>query len=96
MERDVNPAAKESEIVYDRAPVFRTEHEESRLTRLVEQQAAKVPSDTFLFLSLGAMAASLLFELTDRARQSQFVGMWVSPLLLMGVYTKLVKTFGAR
>ena len=29
-------------------------------------------------------------------RWSQFVGMRPGPLLMMGVYNKLVKTFGAR
>lgn len=93
---EVNPAAHDSEVVYTAAPVFRAEHGENTLTRLVEQQAAKLPSDYFLLLALGAMCASLLGEVTGRRRMSRFVGMWPGPLLVMGVYTKLVKTFGAR
>ncbi|MBX5484587.1 MAG: hypothetical protein IRZ16_22415 [Myxococcaceae bacterium] len=93
---DVNPAAEESEYVYLPAPVFRAEHGESAITRLVEQQAAKVPSDVFLFLALGSMFASLLFELTGHRRRSRFVGLWPGPLLILGVYNKLVKIFGAR
>lgn len=96
MAEDVNPASEQSEILYRSAPVFRAEHGEGRLTRLVEQQAAKFSSDVFLFLALGSMALSLGLELAHRRRPSQFVGMWPGPLLMMGVYTKLVKTFGAR
>jgi hypothetical protein len=96
MAEDVNPAARESEKAYEPAPVFRDEHGESWVTRVVEQQSAKVPSDWFLFLSIGAMAASLALELTGKRRESRFVGMWPGPLLVMGVYNKLVKTFGAR
>lgn len=96
MEQEINPAAEASERLYVPAPVFRTEHAEGRVTRLVEQQAAKVPSDVFLFLSLASMATSLGLEIAGNRRYSRFIGMWVSPLLLMGVYTKLVKTFGAR
>lgn len=93
---DVNPAAERSEISYRPAPVFRPEHGEGRLTRLVEQQSAKVPSDLFLFLSLGAMGCSLGLELLGRRRASRFIGLWPGPLLTMGVYNKLVKTLGGR
>lgn len=93
---DVNPAAERSEIAYRPAPVFRPEHGESRLTRLVEEQSAKVPSDLLLILALGAMAASVALEVAGRRRESRFVGLWPGPLLTMGVYNKLVKTFGAR
>ncbi len=96
MEPDTNPASEASEIVYDAAPVFRPEHGESRVTRLIEQQAAKVPSVVFLVVSLGAMAGSLVLHVAGKRRAGQFIGMWPGPLLTMGVYNKLVKTFGAR
>lgn len=96
MEPEVNPAAEKSKLSYPAAPVLRTEHAESALTRLVEQNAAKIPSDFFLFASLCAMAFSLAAELTGRRRVSRFVGMWVGPLLIMGVYNKLVKILGPR
>jgi hypothetical protein len=50
----------------------------------------------FLFVSVASMLASLVGELTGRRRFSRFVGMWPGPLLVMGVYTKLVKTLGPR
>jgi hypothetical protein len=96
MDHDVNPAAHASERAYEPAPVFRREHAESTLTRLVEQQSAKVPSHLFLFAALGAMGVSLAAELSGRSRVARFVGMWPTPLLVMGVYNKLVKTLGAR
>lgn len=95
-----NPASAASEaaseIVYQSAPVFRAEHGETRLTRLVEQQAAKMPSLIFLGTALAAMVAALSLELAGRRRISRFIGLWPGPLLTMGVYNKLVKTFGAR
>jgi hypothetical protein len=94
--RDLNPAAEPSLREYEPAPVIRSEHAEGTVTRLIEQQAAKIPSDVFLFLALGSMAGSLVLELTGKEHQSRFVGMWAPTLLTMGVYTKLVKTFGAR
>ena len=91
---DINPASDESDRNYDAAPVIRTVHRESTITRMVEHQTAKIPSGAFLIASFGAMAVSLGAEITDRRRVSRFVGMWVGPILTMGVYNKLVKTFG--
>jgi hypothetical protein len=93
-ELEVNPVANRTAV--SEAPVLRAEHRESSLTRLIEQQAAKIPSDFFLAAALGAMVASLSFELAGRRRSSRFIGMWPGPLLVMGVYNKLVKTLGPR
>ncbi|HSJ15768.1 MAG TPA: hypothetical protein VK939_15285 [Longimicrobiales bacterium] len=96
MELEVNPAASTEPRPVSPAPVRRTEHAESSLTRLLEQQAAKVPSDVFLFSGVGAMVASLALELADHPRASRFVGMWAPTLLIMGVYNKIVKLGGPR
>jgi len=96
MRTEVNPASGRTAIPYETAPVFREEHAEGRFTRVVEQQAAKLPSGAFLVASISAMVASLVFEIAHRQRASRFVGLWVGPLLSMGIYTKLVKTLGAR
>jgi hypothetical protein len=96
MRQEVNPASGKLEIPYSAPPVFREEHAEGRVTRLLEQQVAKLPSAAFLSASLAALCASLGLELASRTRTSRFVGMWVAPLLSMGIYVKLVKTLGAR
>ena len=75
-------------------PVIRIEHREDLLTRMLEQQSAKIPSNLSLVSAFAVMCISLAAEL--RPRSSRFIGMWVGPLLTMGVYNKLVKTFGAR
>jgi hypothetical protein len=99
---DVNPASAASKQDYamqDQVvapPVVRPEHQEDSITRLIEQQTAKVPSHVFLFASLCAMATSLGLELARRERASRFIGQWVTPLLVMGVYNKFVKTLGPR
>jgi hypothetical protein len=92
---DVNPAAQAS-VAEAPVPVVRPEHAEGDIARLIEQQAAKVPSHWFLFAALGAMSASLMLELGGRTRASRFVGQWPTPLLVMGIYNKLVKTLGTR
>ena len=92
---EVNPAAQES-MEEPAAPVVRPEHAEGDLARLIEQQTAKLPSHWFLFAAVGAMCTSLGLELSGRTRASRFVGMWPTPLLVAGMYNKLVKTLGTR
>lgn len=96
---DENPAAerapRESEDGPP-APVLRDEHTDPPLTRVLEQQTAKIPSHWFLAAALGTMALSAGLELTGRRRLSRFVGMWPASLLTLGVYNKLVKLLGAR
>ncbi len=96
MSMDVNPASEASEKEYEAPPVVRAEHSEDSFTRLLEQQTAKVPSHVFLFSSFCAMAASLGLGLIGRGRAGRFGGLWVTPLLAMGVDDKLVKTLGPR
>ena len=92
---DVNPAAHAS-LTSAPAPVLRPEHAEGEIARLIEQQTAKIPSHWFLFAALGSMGLSLALELSGRTRASQFVSRWPSPLLIGGIYNKLVKTLGTR
>jgi hypothetical protein len=93
---DVNPRSDASLFDYRSIPVLRPEHREGSLTRLIEQQTAKIPSDLFLLVALSAMAISLVSELRGERRVARFVGMWPGPLLVMGVYNKLVKVLGPR
>jgi len=92
-ELEMNPEAGRQ--MPEDAPVRRPEHRESSLTRLIEQQTAKFPSDVFLVVALAAMATSLILEVAGRERASRFIGMWPGPMLVMGVYNKLVKLMGA-
>jgi hypothetical protein len=76
------------------APVARVEHQEDLLTRLIEHQTARIPSHIFLLAAALAMSGSVVAELRGRQQASRFVGMWVAPLLTMGVYNKMVKMLG--
>jgi hypothetical protein len=70
-------------------------HTEGVVARTIEEQTAKIPSDIFLWGALGAVGVSLYLELTGNIEKSHFVGFWVSPLLLLGIYNKLVKVAGS-
>ena len=94
-EIEVNPAADAS-LQSTVAPVLRPEHAEGEIARLIEQQTGKIPSHWFLFGALGAMGLAATLELTGRMRGSDFVRRWPTPLLILGIYNKLVKTLGTR
>ena len=93
---DQNPAAEASEKVYEPSAVRRAEHAEGSLTRLIEQQTAKVPSDLFLAASFAAIGVSLYYHIIGKRERSNLVGLWAPTLLTMGVYNKLVKTLGPK
>lgn len=95
-DQDINPASEESLREYRRAPLVRDDHAEGSFTRIVEQQAAKLPSSFFLVSAVGSMALSALYELRGNERMSRFVGMWAPTFLIMGVYNKIIKTLGTR
>ncbi|HJT64912.1 MAG TPA: hypothetical protein VJ749_00560 [Pyrinomonadaceae bacterium] len=70
-------------------------YSEGPVARTIEQQTAKLPSDTFLWAAIGSIGASALLRMMGKKHASLFVGDWVSPLLLFGVYNKLVKLHGS-
>ncbi|HEX7294198.1 MAG TPA: hypothetical protein VF251_00515 [Pyrinomonadaceae bacterium] len=71
------------------------QHSEGTVARTLEQHTAKLPSDVFLWGAVGAMGASALLQMTGNKKVSLFIGQWVSPLLLFGVYNKIVKVAGS-
>jgi hypothetical protein len=70
------------------------EHKEGPVAKAIESQTSKLPSDTFLWASVAAMAASLTLKLLKKDDTALFVGQWAAPFLLFGVYNKLVKQQG--
>jgi hypothetical protein len=71
------------------------EHTEGRVARAIEQQTAKLPSDTFLWMAGGSIAASLTLKIMGRDRDAMFVGQWAPTFLILGLYNKLVKLAGS-
>jgi len=69
-------------------------HREGAVARTIEEETAKLPSDTFLWASLGAMGVSLALRMAGKKNASLFVGQWAAPFLLFGIYNKIVKSHG--
>ena len=71
------------------------QHMEGTVARSIEKQTAKLPSDIFLWAAVGAIGVSAVLEFTGNEEKSRFVGQWVAPFLLLGLYNKLVKVAGS-
>lgn len=71
------------------------QHSEGTVARTIEQQTAKLPSDVFLWAAAGSIGVSLVLQLMGNEEKSHFVGQWVAPFLLLGVYNKIVKVAGS-
>lgn len=73
---------------------FNEEKREGPVARAIEEQTARLPSDVFLWAAIGAMGVSLALKCVGHKHTALFVGQWAAPLLLFGVYNKIVKTQG--
>lgn len=70
-------------------------HAEGTVARAIENQTAKLPSDLFLWAALGSIGVSFFLEMYGNSEKSRFVGQWVAPFLLLGIYNKIVKIAGS-
>src|SRR5215213_8446167 len=80
--------------------VFSTAHRfnnqgEEIMSSTMGQQTGKLPSDIFLWAALGSIGTSAVLRLMGKKNASLFVGDWVAPFMLFGVYNKIVKTQGS-
>lgn len=84
--------------ILDREPKTspKQDHREGPIARSIEQQTAKLPSDTFLWAALGSIGASLILTAVGEQKKANFVGQWAPTFLLLGLYNKLVKLHGSE
>lgn len=68
---------------------------EGTVARTIEQQTAKLPSDTFLWAALGSIGLSLVMMVTGEEKKANFIGQWAPTLLILGLYNKMVKLHGS-
>ena len=73
----------------------RLDQTEGPVARAIENQTAKLPSDTFLWAAVASMAASATMQVLGNKQASVFVGQWAPTFLILGLYNKLVKQLGS-
>ena len=73
----------------------RFDQTEGPVARSIENQTAKLPSDTFLWAAAASIAASATLQMMGNKEASIFVGHWAPTLLILGLYNKVVKQLGS-
>lgn len=74
--------------------MFKDKKKEGDATVAVENKTAKIPSMVYLVAGLGALTVSMCLMHGRRKHTALMVGQWAAPLLIMGLYNKVVKTEG--
>lgn len=71
--------------------MVRSNRSERMAARGIERQAAKLPTDFFLWSALGSIIGSLALEFAGKKDDATFVGQWAPTFLILGLYNKIVK-----
>lgn len=69
---------------------------EGKVAKEIEDYTAEIPSDAYLWTAFGVMGVSLTLKIIQKNNLALFVGQWAAPILLMGVYNKIVKVEGSE
>ena len=68
---------------------------DGKIAKEIESYTASVPSDAYLWSAFGVMGISLTLKILQKNDLALFVGQWAAPILLMGVYNKIVNVEGS-
>lgn len=69
---------------------------EGKTAKEIEDLTAELPSDSYLWSAVTLMGVSLTLKCMKKDDLALFVGQWPAPILIMGVYNKIVKTEGSE
>jgi hypothetical protein len=72
------------------------DYKEGKVAKEIEDKTAQIPSDVYLWTAMGCMGVSLTLKLMKQNNLALFIGQWASPILIMGMYNKIVKTEGSE
>jgi hypothetical protein len=70
--------------------------QEDQFTKNIETKTARIPSIGYLGMAIASMGISAGLKLARKDSAALFVGQWAAPILLMGIYNKLVKQLGSE
>jgi hypothetical protein len=68
---------------------------EYQFTGMLESVTAKIPSSLFLGVAVASILGSISFKIAKKHPNALFIGQWVAPLLILGIYNKMVKQHGS-
>ncbi len=68
---------------------------EGKTTAYIESYTSQVQSGVFLVAAIASITGSLVFKAIRKDHAALFVGQWVAPFLILGLYNKMVKQHGS-
>ena len=71
------------------------EAQEDQFTGMLDSVTAKIPSSLFLSAAIVSILGSFSFKMAKKQPAALFIGQWVAPFLLLGIYNKMVKQHGS-
>jgi hypothetical protein len=71
------------------------EAQEDQVTAAIEKVTSKVPSSIYLGAAIASIIGSVAFKAAKKEHEALFVGQWVAPFLILGLYNKMVKQHGS-
>lgn len=71
------------------------EASEDQVTAAIEKVTSQVPSSAYLGMAILSILGSVSLQIAKKKHEALFVGQWVAPFLLLGIYNKLVKQHGS-
>lgn len=69
--------------------------QEGQTTAYIESYTSQVPSAVFLGAAVASIAGSMILKAAEKNGAALFVGQWVAPFLILGLYNKMVKQHGS-
>ena len=63
---------------------------EGSLADMIESKASAIPDAYYFWIGLGLVGASLFLRAIKRKQAAQYIGRLATPILIMGVYHKLI------
>jgi hypothetical protein len=71
------------------------EAQEDQVTAAIEKVTSQVPSSVFLGAAIASIIGSVCLKAAKKDNEAIFVGQWVAPFLILGLYNKMVKQHGS-
>ncbi|HET9053755.1 MAG TPA: hypothetical protein VFM90_06275, partial [Cyclobacteriaceae bacterium] len=70
------------------------QRKEGKVAKAIETETSRLPSDVFLWGAGGVALSALILKLFKREHEALLIGQWTAPLLILGLYNKVVKQQG--
>ena len=71
------------------------EAQEDQFTGMLDSVTSKIPCSLFLSAAFLSILGSVSFKIAKKQHEALFIGQWVAPFLILGIYNKMVKQHGS-